>query len=823
MFKQIFKNSIRHLSRNRLFTFLNILGLSIGISSCWVIYRYVSYELSFERGLPNKEHTYRIISKIRFNDGEEQWNGGISRPIYYALREDVQGADRVVPVYKFYAQSVIIPSDGYANKRIEELDFEKNNLIETDATYFEMLPYKWLGGDKHHALKTPNQVILTEDRAKFYFPNLRYEEIVGKTLIYADTLQKTVSGIVANLSYPSEFNGQEFFLLQKRERDNLLTEWTNTSGTDMVYIQTKNREAADRVLRQISNIVAGKYKQYDAEVKPQYKYERNLQLLPVQESHFSTFLKERVMNKTSKNVVFGLIAVGIFLLVLACINYINLTTAQIPQRHKEIGIRKTLGSSHKSLILQMMMETLIVVSIALFCSAFLSQIGIRLLGDMMSEEAKTFGNPITFALFLLTILGITTMLAGFYPSWLITRVNALDIFRTRGYLQVGKKKLNIRKLLIVFQFVIAQVFIVGALIVGQQLRYVVQKDMGFNKDAVIISDIPFKLFGSANYNDKKVTLAHEVRNIPGIREITMGEAPLSSSYRSTNYLYSDGTKADPVSLQVFKKHVDNSYLEFYDLELVAGSNLAPSDTTNAFVINESALRAFGFKRPEDAIGKIIGQRGLEEFPIVGVVRDFHQRDFFTPIEPLVLMNGRETMDTYNIRLDVSQRNKWPEIIRNIHKTWAQFFPEDTFSYNFYDESIASMYKKEQQLQKLTNISTAMAIIISCLGLFGLATITAFQRSKEIGIRKVLGASVSGIVAMLSVDFVKVVIIAIVIASPMVWLATHKWLEDFVYRIEITSIPFVLGGFTVILAALLTVSYQAIRAAGTNPVDSLRDE
>ncbi|MCT1524606.1 ABC transporter permease [Sphingobacterium hotanense] len=814
-------NSLRHLKRNKLFSFLNILGLTIGISSCWLIYRFVSYELSYEQGIPNKENIYRVLSNFK-RDGQDELFGGLSRPIYFHMKQEMDGLENVVPSFRMFVAKIDIPAIAGQDAKQEEPDYLETAVINTVPSYFDMLPYKWLAGDKRTALNDPFQLVLTEKRAKYYFPNLSPQEIVGKTIVYNDSLKKTVSGIVENLPFPSEFIGQEFLLLKERAEDKRLASWTNSNGADKVYILVKDKAAADKALTEIQAKVKSKWEEFKAETNPTYEYTRSINFMPIKDSHFASHMNERDADKTSLQVIYGLIGVGVFLLLLACINYINLTTAQLPQRYKEIGIRKTLGGSNKSLVWQMMTETAIIVGLATVLSAFVVQIAMLFLGDLLSEGAKTNSNPLLFIVFIAFVLLTTSLLAGFYPSWIISKVNAVDIFRNKGTVTVGQNRINLRKALIVFQFIIAQIFIVGALIVGQQLKYLVEKDMGFNKDAVILSEIPYKLFEDPNFETKKITLSNELRQIPGVEAVTMGTAPLSPDYSSSHMNYYPKGQLEPISQNIFTKVIDQEYFSFYDLKLSAGAPLLPSDTTNGYIINETAARGYGFKNPQDAIGEIIGQKGYEQ-RIVGVMKDFHTRDFYSNIEPLALLYSKEQLGDYGIRLSSTNRKEWPQIIEQVKSTWAKFFPEDSFTYKFYDESILAMYKKEQNLYKLTNISTGIAIIISCLGLFGLATITAFQRSKEIGIRKVLGATVTGIVGMLSKDFVKMVILAILIASPIIWWACNKWLEDFVYRIELSWIPFVLGGLFALVAALLTVSYQAIKAAKTNPVDSLRDE
>lgn len=820
MIKILLQNSIRQLIRNKLFAFLNILGLTIGISSCWLIFKFVNYELSYEQGLHGKELTYRLVNRISINGGEEKWSGGVSRPIFFALRDEMKWSKQPVPFFWFYAQSVKIPGINGRAPRIEELDFD-GQIIETEESYFEMTDHIWLAGSKEGALSTPNQVVLTQDRANFYFPDEEYNDVIGQTLIYSDTIQKTITGVVADLHYPSELRGKEFFQLQKREKDNQLNEWTNTNSTDRVYVQASSDKELAHVYKQISMILDRKMTEYKTETKPPFTFDRNLELIPISESHFSTYMQEFGNDKTSKTIIYSLIALGAFLLVLACINYVNLTTAQIPRRSKEIGVRKTFGGSRKSLIIQMMTETLLLISISVIASYFISKLGFSLIGDLISEEIKTYNSPLAFSVFIFLILFTTLLTAGLYPSWLIAKVNAVEIFRNKGNIDTGRGHLNLRKILIVFQFIIAQVFIVASIIIGQQLRYTIGKDLGFNKEAVVLVDIPYRLRGQDNFTSKKKTLAIEIEKLKGVKEVSLGNPPLAGGFSSTMLQYNDPHKQEPYSQIVLKKEVDAKYLDFYELKLLAGNNLTVSDTTNGFVINETALRGFGFQNPQDALGKVIGQEGFIH-PIVGVVQDFHSKDFYNTIEPLALLSGFNS-NTFNVRLDQRGYADWSSTISQLRAIWSQFFPIENFDYKFLDESIYALYKKEQHLKRIINISTSIAIVLSCLGLFGLATISAYQRKKEIGIRKVLGASISGIMSMLSKDFMKMVFLAVLIASPIVWWLCSEWLQDFAYRIELSWMPFVLGAVLAVGAAMGTVSYQAVKAARLKPVDSLRDE
>lgn len=809
------KTLFRRLWRHRLFTSLHILGLAIGISSCWVIYRLVSYEFSFERKLPNSKNMYRLVSGFVF-DEKESYNGGVSAPLFQAVREQVTGVDRVVPVSGMYINTEEVKQTGKKPLPVKE----PKNIIAVDSVYFGLVPYTWLAGNKATALQAPESVVLTESRARSYFSGLSPQDMLGQIITYNDTLHKTVTGIVKDLDYPTEFTGQEFLLKSKKEYT--LNAWTNTNGSDKLYLQINKQSDTARVMAQIRAIVAEKMKAFYQESKPTFTFTRWFELMPLRESHFSTYINEGEVRKASRPVMYGLMGVAGFLLLLACINYINLSTAQIPQRTKEIGVRKTLGSSRWSLINQLLSETLVTVLLATALGILLAKLAFIFLGDLIPEGVQQqAAGPAAF-LFIALLLAMVTLLSGWYPARLIAKVQAVSIMRGQGVWAAGHNRNVLRKSLIVFQFVVAQLFIIGALITGAQLNYTLKKDLGFNKEAVVLVNIPWKIVRNKQYQDKQFALADELRKQSGIQALSLGSVPMTNNYSSSQYEYSGNSLKESIKRQVFIKWVDTAYLNLYNMKLLAGRNLHASDTTNEFVINETAMKAFGFSTPQEALGKVIGQDN-EKYPIVGVVKDFHQRNFHTTIDPMALMCNKSNLNTLNIKLNGSDPAQWQQTLKIIEQKWYTFYPPESFSVKFYDETLEAMYKDERNLSKLINLATTIAIVISCLGLFGLVTLTAFQRTKEIGIRKVLGASVTGIVRLLSSEFIQLVLIALVIAAPIAWWAMSKWLQDFAYRIQIEWWMFGLTGLAAITIALFTVGFQAIKAALANPVKSLRSE
>jgi ABC-type antimicrobial peptide transport system permease subunit len=800
-----------------LFTALNILGLAVSISACWVIFRIVDYEFSFDKSLANRDKIYRVVTGFVF-DEKQSFNGGVSAPLYQGVRQQVDGVDFAVPVLGKWLKAIAVNNNNGKPLMVDEPE----GVVATDSAYFAMVPYHWVVGSRATALAGPDKVVLTESRAKKYFPGKKPAEIINQTLTYysyRDTVQKTVTAIVADLTAPTEFTAQEFCSLPVKPYQ--LNAWTNTNGSDKLYLQLKPGTKPAIVVKQIESIIAQKTKEFEQKSTNHFKFKKWFELMPLKNSHFSTYIEEYNTRKASKPVLYGLVGVSLFLLILACINYINISVAGIPQRAKEIGVRKTLGGSQSRLIVQFLSETLFTTLLASIFAYFLSLLGFWMLRDTIPPGITPTDNALQLLCFMIAVSLLVTLLAGIYPALLITKVKTINVFRNFTAGKSNNQPFSLQKALIVFQFVIALVFITSTLIVGSQLHYTLNTDMGFDKEAVVLFDVPWKYAGDKKYEGKQFSLFNEIKRIPGVQNISLGNAPMETGYSSSQYEYQQAGK-EPVRREVFKKWVDTNYIGLYGVKLLAGRNLRASDTTNEYVINETAVHAFGFASPQDALGKFIGQQN-DKFPIVGVVKDFHLQNFYKSIDPMAFESEKDNLSSFNIKLDGKDPAQWQATLKAVGKKWYQFYPPESFSYKFYDQTLEAMYEQELHLAKLVNLATAIAILISCLGLFGLAVLTAFQRTKEIGIRKVLGASVNSIVHLLSKEYLVLVVIAIILATPIAWWAMNKWLESFAYRIQIQWWMFVLAGMAGITIALLTVGFHALKAAMANPVKSLRTE
>lgn len=812
MIRNFFLTTYRHLWRNKLFTILNMLGLCIGISSAVVISLIVYYEFSFDTFQPDHDQIYRIVIDANFN-GVEGHSVGVPAPLGNAIPNALTGVEQTVPVFQYQGDATIyVRIDG--DNASKPLLFKKQkNVVFTNNDYFRLLGYEWISGQRSRALAQPFTVVLTQSRAQLYFPDLSPVEVIGKQLTYND-MALTVSGIVADLDKPTDFTGKEFISLATIEasslKDNfMMGVWDDWMTYSQLFVKLSTNQSAAAFQTQLNAL----YRQHNTESGKDI----TLTLQPLHDIHFNRLYPSIGGRIAQKTTLYGLIAVAAFLLLLGCINFINLTTAQASQRAKEIGIRKTMGSSKMQLIQQFMGETLLMTGAATFLSVLSIPLILRLFAEFIPDglTADFIFQP-GYLLVLLLLVAVVSFLSGCYPALILSGFTPTSVLRNQVSGLTGQTRhAGVRKILTISQFAIAQFFILATLIVSQQISYSIDSDMGFDTGAVFKFDTP-----RDTVETKSTQLLHTVQSLPGVELASTGfYAPADLGMSFTTVSFHNGIEELKPTTQI--RWGDEHYLDVYGIKLVAGRNILPGEATNELLVNEQFVKEIGFQRPEEALGKFLNWNG-NAVPIVGIMKDFHHQSTRSSIMPLLFQKNNGS--TFHVRLKPNREGQsWSHAIAQIQKAYHSLYPDEDFNYQFVDEMISQFYEHEQATASLLTWAMSLSILISCLGLLGLATYTINTRGKEIGIRKVLGATVGSIVQLLSKDFVKLVVIALVIASPIAWWAMNKWLADFAYRIDIQWWMFAGAGLAAIVIAALTVSAQAIRAAMANPVDSLRDE
>lgn len=821
MLKNYLKIAFRTLWRNRLTTSINVLGLAVGISACIVIFLLVNFEFSFDRHPPDADRIYRLVTEFKFGD-DPGHNAGVSAPIPESIRRELTGLETVAHVHLESFEQIEVPRSGQTPVLFPATKELWPEVIFTDAQFFKILPAEWIAGSPQTSLAKPNQIVLTQRLAERYFGTAS-AALLGRTLravSYRDTLELKVSGLVKNAVERSDFSHPAYLSLStlttsKKRRENYgFDAWTNTNGSSQCLVKIKPGTNPDQLAQKITKLADS----HSGDLSIEWK--RWFSLQPLSDVHFNQTYANGI-RVAHKPTLYGLAAVGIFLLLLASINFVNLSTAQASQRGKEIGIRKTLGSRRSHLISQLLGETLLVTCVAVMLSIALAELALIYLGELIPSGVELNLSQPTFWLFLLTMALITALLSGIYPGLLISRFSPILTLRsTNLFVQSGK--IGLRRVLIISQFVIAQLFIIGALFVSRQLQYMIQKDLGFNREAIVTFHVPSKYFWIGDQN-QRITLADRIRKLSGVKQVSLAsQSPISSGYSSS--MMKVVRNKQKVSINVYRKDGDTQYLSLFGFHLLAGRNFAESDTTNELLINETLARQMGFQQPTEAIGQFLQYGNGAQIPVVGVVQDFHGRSLHESIQPTALMNNSpSSLSQFNVRLQTGSAQAFDATLTQIKQLWNETYRGEDFSYVFFDDEIARLYDKERNLVKLTNLATGVAIFISCLGLFGLVTFTAERRTKEIGIRKVLGASVAQLVALLSKEFLILVGLAFLLAAPAAWYLLREWLNGFAYRTELSWWLFVAAGTLAILVALLTVSTQAIRAANADPVKSLKVE
>jgi len=815
MIRNYFKIAWRNIKKQKVFSLINVIGLTIGLSASFIIGLMVYYDYNFDTFHKDGDRIYRIVSDFYSPEGTFH-NPGVT----VALEDAIKDNSNFEKVSGFYIER---PNNVENKEKDIKIKWPKN-VIFTDKDYFDIFQYEFIVGNKATALSNPNNVVLTESRAADYFPELSPDQIIGKTLTYNDSLQIKVTAVVENFKERTDLVFEEFIssptLLNTRARGEFMNKnWNSTNSNSQLFVKVSKNANFDKIQKEFDALAQEHLDEYSSN----HGQSRKFKLQPLLDIHFNDDygIYDWEKSQASKPLLRNLALIALFLLLLGCINFINLNTAQATQRAKEIGIRKTLGSSKKQLIGQFMGETFLLVMFSAILSLVLSKWLISVFSDFVAEdlEFQLFATPIII-LGIVTLLIVVTILSGFYPALVLSKFNTITVLKNN--LAVGEKKVGLRKFLTVFQFTIAQIFIIGTLLVGKQINFLLNKDMGFKTDAVVSVYSP----RGERQLDKKEQYVQKLKRIPQIKQLSLGGAPPASfSSNTSTTSYKNGEREIQSDLQFI--FGDTNYSKLFELELLAG-RIHRNDTIKELVINEAARKVYGFKTPEEAIGNVI-DFGDYTVPIVGVMKDFHQRSLKTEINPMALRGDwdRTTFSRYqavHISLQNTNADDLETTLSKIESAYGEVYIDiEDYRINFMDETVGKFYKREQKVSKLLNWATGLSILISCLGLLGLVIYTTNRRVKEIGVRKVLGASLLQINSLLCKEFLILVAIAFIVASPIAWYGINNWLQSFAYRTNISFWVFLLSGLAMILFALLVISIKTLQAANINPVKSLRTE
>ena len=816
MLRNYLKIAFRNVWKNKVFSLINILGLSIGLSAAFVIGAMVFYDLSFDKFHPDGDRIYRVTTAFKSPDGDF-YNAGVTVPLAQALVDlNMEELETVAPFFTTYPLHVENQETG---DRFKNPEF----VIYTEPSYFKTFEYNWLAGNKESALEEPNTVVLSEERARKYFPNQELDGILGKSVIYNDTIPATVSGIISKFNKRTDIVFEEFISLKTaatQDMTNAVNEanWNNTNSASQLFIKLSQNADPIKVQETLAQIA----KEHDEPEMVAIGRSNTYTIQPLADIHLNPDYGTFDFNdsRTTMSALKSLLFLAAILVLLGCINFINLNTAQAIQRAKEIGIRKTLGSSRKQLIFQFLGETFILTLAAAILSFFLSKWLLVLFSDFIPTGLtfELFWNPWIMAGIAVLLL-LVTVLSGFYPALVMSKYKPVSVFKQQ--ILPNSDKGSLRKYLTVFQFVIAQVFIIATLMVGKQLNYIMKKDMGFKTEAIAYLRTPWRDTSAI----KRARFVRHMEELPGIKQVVLsGNPPASFSTMFMGALFVDGDKEVNSDLQLM--YGNANYFDLYNLKLVAG-RMPLNDSIREFVVNKSYLKVIGIENPADVIGKIL-KNDNENLPIVGVMEDFNQHSLKYGVAPMAFTggsnNGKWTQfRTIHFKLNSLDSGDWPSTISDVETIWKDLYPESDFEYSFMDDTVKKFYESEQKTSMLLQWATGLAILISCLGLFGLVIHTTERRTKEIGIRKILGANLFQLNFLLSKDFLKLVLIAFLIATPIAWYGLNQWLEGFANKTTLSWWIFALSGLSMIVISLLIMTIKTINSANTNPVKSLRTE
>ncbi|MDN3583345.1 ABC transporter permease [Mucilaginibacter flavus] len=809
MIKNYIKTAYRSLRKNRGFTTINIMGLALGLATCLLIVLYVADELSYDRYNDKASRIYRVNEDLKLGDNAVKYAVCMA-PL----------AKTLIAEYPFVENATRLKNAGTSHVKKGTLNISENRVAFADPSLFSVFTLPMINGNAASALVEPNSVVITETTAQKYFNSTN---VVGKTLLFNDNTLCKVTGVIKDVPRQSHFNF-DFFISMSSFPDSRSTEWLRSDYNTYVLLKDKSyakqlEASFPALLEKFSGAqMKAQLNLSYAEFEKQGSFFR-LNLIPLTDIHLKSNISGELSANGTTQYVYIFLLIAVFILLIACINFMNLSTARSANRAREVGVRKVLGSARKHLIAQFLTESVLVTIISTVLAFVIALFLLPLFNQLSGKELAINASSMVWIVPALVAIALFVgVLSGSYPAFYLSAFQPVDVLK--GKLATGFKGSRLRSFFVVFQFSISIFLIIGTLVIYNQLNYIQSKNLGYNRSQVLVVKNVFELNGQAKLFKQKV------KELPGVINATMTGFLPTSGWKNTAIYFRDASINEKTSLFPQSWQIDEDYIGTLGMKMAAGRNFSKDMATDSdgVMINEAAAKFLGFKDPVNSvIYKATDSKHdlahTKQYRVLGVVKDFNFNSLHENVSPVV-MTLAENNGALSIRLNT---NNLSQLMSQINAVWKDVNPNVQINYSFMDQDFDATYRTEQRTGQIFIIFTALAIIIACLGLFGLAAYAAEQRTKEIGIRKVLGASVAAIAGMLSKDFVKLVGISILIASPLAWYAMNKWLQDFAYRINIQWWVLALAGIAALLIAVVTVSFQSIKAAVANPVDSLKNE
>lgn len=810
MFKNYLKIAFRNLTKQKTYSLINILGLALGITCCLLIALYVLQETNYDTYHKNVAQIYRVSVENTTPEGVYS-NANTPFPLAAQLQADYPEVAKIARIY--FTENDLVS--------VQDRKFFQDDIIFADPDFFDIFSYEILQGSADDLLNDPSSVVLTASASQKYFGE---KNPLGEVLTYQNTHDFTVTAVMADVPVNSHFRFEMVFSGLALTDDFMgfpLNQWGMYTSLYTYLLLPANISAA-AFEEKLSTFM-------DNHSRKRPDRARRAFLTPMQDIYLYSHIDDEIGPGNHISNLMIIATIGAFILLIACINFMNLTTARSIRRAREVGVRKVLGAQRLQLIGQFIGESLLLALLAMLISLAAVELVLPAFSELVSTpiEFSLQNNMWTiFALFGFTLL--TGIFAGIYPAFFLSAYQPVETLKgntlqrgTASSSTLWQRLTNmfgLRRLLVVTQFALTILLISGTLITQEQLRYMQDAELGFEKAYTV--NIPIHDDSLENRID---VVTHEFLSHPNVLAVTAGMNPPLSEYGFSTSAYPNGREAGG-SFGIHIKIIDTEYLDFYGMELLAGRNFSEnlaSDVREAFIINEATLARLGYSHPEEALGRVLSS-GINRIDgtIIGVVKDFHVATMHQAIEPVVIMHWPRFFNQFSVKIKSAEI---PQTLDHMRGVWAEFSPDYPFQYTFLDEDISTLYTQEENVVNIVGVFSLLAIFVACLGLFGLAAYTAEQRTKEIGVRKVLGATVNNIILLLTRDFLLLIAVAALIAAPVAYWLMNNWLTAFAYRIEIQPTIFLLAAGLALLVALITIAYQAVRAALANPVDALRYE